>query len=394
MHRPDQPSDQPANKPSQPRPTGLSQAGDAPLTTAKKGDARSTHKPPPPAKNRSGIFLRSTPPGKRDWLWWAGSFLVGFTLGMFLSLTYGWILDPRPQPVSPADLRVEDKAFYLRLIALAYAKDQNLERAQARLAAFDAADVSNQVVALTEEFIEQERDVRDIKALVSLSAALGQTSGAMAAFIVTPTPLPTHTPTPAPTPTPRPTQTPTPTITPTPSPTRTPTRTPTGRPSPSATPTSTRTPTSTKTPTATQTPTSTPTPKPSATPTATRTPTPGPDAPFGLAQSVVLCEDTPPGGLLRVYIRDRLGAGVPGVNIEISWSGGDDAFFTGFKPEIDPGYADFQMKPDQTYDIKLTNVEIAGQLPAINIEDQTLCPNLPANVLPSWQVVFEQGVSR
>jgi hypothetical protein len=109
---------------------------------------------------------------------------------------------------------------------------------------------------------------------------------------------------------------------------------------------------------------------------------------------VVLCEDTASGGLLRVYVRDRLGAGVPGVKIDVIWSGGQDAFFTGFKPEIDPGYADFQMKPAERYEIKLANVEMAGQMPEVNIDNQTLCANLPDTILPSWQVVFQQGVSR
>ncbi|MCG3208234.1 MAG: hypothetical protein FOGNACKC_01836 [Anaerolineae bacterium] len=380
MHRPDQQPDQPASKPSRPLPTDVSQVDDAPLTTAKKGNARSSQKPP--ARQRAGISLRSTPPGRHEWLWWVGSFLVGFTIGLFFSLTYGWIIDPRPLPVSPAELRPEDKAFYMRLVALAYAKDQNLERAQARLTVLKIPDIGSEIAALTEATIAQEQDVRDIRALVALSSALGQTSGEMAAFIVTPTPLPSRTPTPAPTPTPRPTHTPTPTLTPTPSPTRTPTRTPTGLPSPTATPSPTRTATPSRTPT------------PSATPSATPTPTPGPDAPFGLAQSVVLCNDTPPGGLLRVYVRDRLGAGLPGVKIEVSWSGGQDAFFTGFKPDIDPGYADFQMKPGERYEIKLATVSTSGQLPEVNIDDQTLCPALPADVLPSWQVVFEQGVSR
>lgn len=95
-----------------------------------------------------------------------------------------------------------------------------------------------------------------------------------------------------------------------------------------------------------------------------------------------------------MYVRDRLGAGLPGVRIEVSWSGGQDAFFTGFKPDIDPGYADFQMKSGERYEIKPATVNTSGRLPEVNIDDQTLCPALPADVLPSWQVVFEQGVSR
>lgn len=374
MHRPDHQSDQPLNenptsaRPKKPAQSGSVQVGDAPLTT--QTQVAAVRRPP--------LTLRSTPPGKGDWLWWLVSFLFGVLIGLVMSLGYGWILDPRPQPVTPADLRAEDKAFYLRLIALAFAKDGNLQRAQTRLNTLNNPSVA----ALTEQYINQEQDIRDIKALVALSEALGQTSSVMAAFIVTPTPLPTSTSTPAPTPTPRPTKTPTPKA----SPTATVTHTPS--PTPSATPTASNTPTSTSTPTVTNTPTVTPTP------TATNTPTPGPDSPFGLAQAEMLCEASDHPGVLRVYVRDRLGAGVPGIGIEVTWSGGKDAFFTGFKPEIDPGYADFYMSPAQRYEVTLLNVKTAGELPDIDINKPALCTNLPANVLPSWRVVFQQGVKR
>ena len=332
-------------------------------------------------KKGQAVTINSTPPAKSDRWWWIGGFLFGFAVGLALSLTYGWLLDPRPQPVSPADLRAQDKAFYTRLIALTFAHNNNLEQAQARLDTLEYPDIAGSVAALTEQFIEQEADIRDITALVELSGALGQTSSVMAAFIITPTPLPTPTFTPAPTPTPRPTQTPTPE--PTDTPTKTPTASVTPRPTRTATGTATPTPTATSTKTATTT----------STPTVTSTPTPGPNAPFGLAQSVALCDNAANGGLLRVYVRDRLGTGVPGVQVTIIWSGGKDTFFTGFKPNVDPGYADFQMEPGQRYQIKLNGVETAGETPEVTIDDNSLCPELPADIAPSWQVVFQQGVT-
>jgi hypothetical protein len=367
--------------PKKPVAAGLARADNADLKKEEgegRAKRRNKKRGVSPARQKPLFTIRSTPPRKGDWLWWVGGFFVGFVIGLTLSLAYGWILDPRPAPVTPSDLQAEDRAFYTRLVALAFAHDGNLEQARKRLAALNEPEVANNVVALTEAFIEQEGDVRDIRALVGLSEALGQTTSVMAAFIVTPTPLPTATPTFAPTPTPRPTRTPTPTIT--------------NTPLPSATPTRTRVPT--RTPTATRTPTVTRTPRPTRTPTATNSPTPGPDAPFGVAQSVVLCDDGNSGGLLRVYVRDRLGAGAPGVAINVSWSGGQDTFFTGFKPDIDPGYADFQMEPGQRYELMLPDFEIVGQAPEINIERRTLCRALPEDILPSWQVVLQQGVNR
>ena len=291
-------------------------------------------------------------------------------VGLTLSLTYGWVLDPRPVPVRPADLSPGDKAFYLRLIAVAYAHDNDEAKARARLAVLNEPDIEQSLVELTESYINQERDVRDIAALIALAQTLGQTSSAMLPYMATPTPQPTSTFTPAPTPTPRPTQTPT-SVTPSPTATASPTSTPSATPSP----------------TVTRTPTATPTVPP------TRTPTPGPNAPYGVAQSVPLCDNTN-GGLLRIYVRDRLGVGVPGVEIAITWPGGQDQFFTGFKPEIDPGYADFELEPNELYRIEPLTLNLAGPVPEVNLDPETLCSDLPAGVNPSWQLVFQQGVSR
>lgn len=295
-----------------------------------------------------------------------GGFLFGFVVGLALSLIYGWVLDPQPLPVQPADLRQRDKEFYIRLIAVAFAHNQNLDQAKTRLDSLVEPNINGLIVGITERYIIESRDVRDVIALVKLSDALGQTSVPMLAFLATPTPKPTATPTPAPTPTPRPTRTPTPRVTPTP------------KPSPTQT--------STPRPTGTRVPTRTPTP--------TNTPTPGPNAPFGVAQSVILCDKTT-SGLLRIYVRDRLGQGVPGVEIAVDWAGGRDKLFTGFKPEIDNGYADFQMEPDERYQVKLVSVDMFDQTPAeVTISGENLCANLSSGDIPSWQIVFQQGASR
>jgi hypothetical protein len=285
------------------------------------------------------------------------------------------------------DLRPQDKEQYLRLIALAFAHNNDEVQARERLANLEEPAIESSVVKLTEKYIEQDHDIRDIKALVTLSRALGQTTSVMVAFVATPTPEPTATATPAPTPTARPTRTPTPS-TPIPTATTTFTPSPTSTSSPTPTDTAVPTLTATRTPTGTATPTSTS--------TATPTPTPGPDSPFGVAQSVVLCaeDEATEEGLLRIYVRDRLNVGVPGVKITVIWSGGQDSFYTGFKPEIDPGYADFRMRPGQRYQVELTGLESVGDLPEVNIDDSTLCPDSPDEIDPSWQIVFQQGASR
>ena len=42
-----------------------------------------------------------------------------------------------------------------------------------------------------------------------------------------------------------------------------------------------------------------------------------------------------------------------GVKIVITWDGGEEQFFTGLKPELGNGYADYIMAPDVTYTVQL-----------------------------------------
>lgn len=59
--------------------------------------------------------------------------------------------------------------------------------------------------------------------------------------------------------------------------------------------------------------------------------------------------------LLQVYVIDKDGKPVPGAEIIVTWQDGEDHFFTGMKPAIDIGYADFLMKPDVMYNLRMTN---------------------------------------
>jgi hypothetical protein len=44
---------------------------------------------------------------------------------------------------------------------------------------------------------------------------------------------------------------------------------------------------------------------------------------------------------------------VPGVEVIVVTDQGEDHFFTGLKPEISLGYADFTMRPGQRYQLRL-----------------------------------------
>lgn len=274
---------------------------------------------------------------------WVGGFLAGFLIGVALSLTYTWVIEPPPlTDTTPAALNPHDKEIYTVLIAAAYAADGDLDRTEKRLAELEDSNIEDTIVMLAERYINEGQDARDIRALARLADALGGTSAAMRPFIATPT----HTPTPTSTPT---------SIPPTPTPTRV----------------------------------VRDTPAPTATRGLRRTLTPSTAEVFGVVQSTALC-DPATNGLLRVYVRDGAGKGVPGVQVLVNWPGGEDRFFTGFKPEADLGYADFEMEPDEMYQVELVDAEsdIAQEIGAGRGD---LCPDLPPGVQSSWQVVFQIG---
>jgi hypothetical protein len=280
---------------------------------------------------------------RHERVFWIGGFLAGFLMGLSLRLAYTWVIDPPPlSDTTPAVLNPHDKEIYTVLIAADYAATGDLDRTQKRLAALEDSDIENTIVVMAERYINESRDARDIRALARLADALGGTSAAMRPFIATQTSTPTLTPTSTPPP-----------------------------------------------------PTSTPTRVVSSTPTLTLTPTPrrtstsGSAVTFEVAQSTAVCDPTT-NGLMRIYVRDRNGKGVAGVQVLVDWSGGEDRFFTGFKPEADSGYADFEMELGEVYQVELADVG-SDVVQGVGAELANLCPDLPTGIRPSWQIVFQAG---
>lgn len=99
------------------------------------------------------------------------------------------------------------------------------------------------------------------------------------------------------------------------------------------------------------------------TPRPTRTPIPTLGAPFVLIAQDPVCDTTFPEGLLQVVVFNSTRRQVTGAKIIITWENGEDQFFTGLKPEIGNGYADFVMSPNITYTLRLAaGSDIASEL--------------------------------
>lgn len=266
--------------------------------------------------------------------WIALASVVGLSLG----LTYAWLVDPvEYYDADPADLRTDLREDYLILVAMSYDLTGDLARAQARLTTLGEAGTPRVVASLADRLYWAGSDAEAVRALALLAHALGAQSEAAVAH------FPTNTPTVPPA------------------------------------PTVTLTPTFTRTPLPTTPPTATPTATSTAMPTPEATPTPDVRPPYRVVEQRQVCDDPGRAGIIQVYVQDVEGQGLPSVEVQVSWEGGRNRFFTGLKPEIDPGYADFQMSPGQVYDVVVWGTQVGD----VSTEG---CPSGSAG----WRLVFRR----
>ena len=258
--------------------------------------------------------------------------LTGLILGVAFGLGYAWLVSPVAyEDTPPIALRADYKDQYRTLIALAYASNGDLGRAKARLSLLGPDEpgplVANQALRAAAE----DRPPSEVQALALLAEVLGA-------------PVEIVAPTASPAPTAAPTLTPSPSPTP-----------------PDATATAPEAPQETQPESAESAPAASEaapggntTPQtPVFTPRPALTPTQTPGAPFVLREREEICDPALPDPLIQVFVFDASEQPVPGAAVNISWPGGQERFFTGLKPEISPGYADYRMDPETVYTLRL-----------------------------------------
>lgn len=231
--------------------------------------------------------------------------LIGLALGLY----YAWIVSPvRVVDAIPSALRADFKDRYRAVIAAAYAANSDLPRARARLSLLGDADPYAALSAQAQRALSGGDSLASFH-LAQLASALQET--ALLVPPATPTSFAAQVPTLAET------------FIPPPLP-------------------STSTPSEFETPfpvyTATQRP--------------SRTPTPRPGAPFELVSQETVCDETLAEGLLQVIAQTSARRQIPGVELILAWAGGEEHFFTGFKPELGNGYADVILSPGVTYTLR------------------------------------------
>ena len=284
---------------------------------------------------------------------------IGLVLGLLLGLVYQWGLAPVELiNTYPALLRTDHRWDWVRMAALSYAVDGDLERVRARLDGLEQADVAGAMVTLIEEYAAAGRPADTLRRLTALAQAFDVHTPAMLVYLGTPVASPlafTRTPSPAPTLTP--TLTPTPTIL------------------------------STYTPTPyAPSPLRTPTPELTNTlPTPTLTPTPPFLFRLKLAEQEQICEPEQP-ERIEVVVRDERGAGVAGVEVWLMWDGGADRAVTGLKPQHGAGHADFEAALGVRYSIGV------GELGMPLISNLRLEPCPGDEETGSWRILLEPRI--
>lgn len=323
--------------------------------------------------------------------------LTGLLIGLVVGVLYAWRIQPvQYVDTAPDTLRADYKDRYRALIAQAYVVNGDLLRARARLELLKDPDLYRALAEQAQRTLAEDSDTEEARALGLLAVALGQAPGPALAVTLTPTEPPTATPVISPSPgasTAPPTRTPTRitriTVTPRPSATLSETDTLatsvalTAEAAPATSTPSTLSPT----PRFSATPTETPIPRPTQTSAPTSTPSRTPGAPFVLETQEQICGQTLEEPLVQVEVEDSSGQPVAGAEVIVTWGATEEEhFFTGLKPELGLGYADFTLTPGRLYSVRIGE---GGQ--AVSQLTPVACREAgEENTWGAWRLVFVQ----
>jgi len=229
--------------------------------------------------------------------------LTGLIFGLLMGIVYSWVISPISQvDTHPSLLRTDYKDIYRLLISRAYQANNNLPRAEARLNLISDDEPALALAAQAQRFLAEGGDHEMAVILANLSAAL-QSREAAENPPVHPTETPVATGSPENT-------------------------EENGENNPDNTATSTQELVSSQTPPPTESP------------------------PFILQDSSPICDPTLGESLVQIVATNGSGDGIPGVAIQISLETDPiEIFYTGLKPELGLGYADFSAEPGLTYQV-------------------------------------------
>jgi hypothetical protein len=251
--------------------------------------------------------------------------LLALAAGVAGGLVFAWALDPiESYESAPHVLSIRDKYIYLTLIGDLYVKEGDLARAESRLDTL-GIDAEGPVLAgLLGDYLDAGGRPEDGRNLARLAETLGASGGVLNVFALGPVTSPE--------------------------------------------------------------PTGTVAPQETARPTVAPTPTPAPT--FFLAEQTAVCAEPGLPGSIQVWVRDTEGNGLPTTEIVVSWNTGEDRFFTGLRPTLGTGYADFQMAPEVEYDVTLANFRADTAEGLSSDLSSGVCPT--DTLALNWRLAFQQ----
>ena len=151
-------------------------------------------------------------------------FIVGLVLGLAGGLVYAWIISPLEYiNTYPPYMNSAYRKDWIRMTAMAYGLEGNLDRTHLRLSGLPEEEVDNVLLETLEDAVASDYEIEALKPLAKLAALYGVDSPVVKVYtqqevVLSAKPLATHSPTPtvipptaAPTQTPQPTPTPDPT---------------------------------------------------------------------------------------------------------------------------------------------------------------------------------------
>jgi hypothetical protein len=266
--------------------------------------------------------------------------LLGLITGLGLGLLYSWRISPVTYvDAEPSILRTDFKDQYRIVIAAAYASTHDLPRARARLELLKDPDLVGELSAQAQRMLANGESNQSVQPLAELAADLQQGYASLAlptstatkvSFVGTPFTAIANAPN---------SETPLAQVVVEEEVTLT--TEPPQAPVVGTLPFE-------QTPLAPQVVFT-------ATPRPTSTPTKGIDTPFALVDQDTVCDPNLEPGLLQFSLMDSRRDQVSGVQIVVTWDKGEDNFFTGFKPEVGDGYADFIMEANTVYSIRVVD---------------------------------------
>ena len=90
--------------------------------------------------------------------------------------------------------------------------------------------------------------------------------------------------------------------------------------------------------------------------------------------------------MIQIEVQDAAGRPVPGMEVLVVWDEGESRFYTGLKPELGMGYADFTMQPGVSYTLQLIDSEI----PVTGLSTEECTSEDGESFLGSWLLTFQQ----